>query len=524
MSPWLLAVGLSTAPTAWAGARGVVTGLPTPDGLAEAYAPRRVALVVGIDRYDDPALGTLRFAAKDAHDVARALEDPTAGGFDVVSLLSSDVSRAAFWSAFEAVTRTLHRDDTFVVYIAAHGTLDLRDGTELYVMGSDGRLDAVAHTGIALERLEDALAAVPARRRVLVLDACHTGQGRSRVSPSDLVLMEAFRGPVPPPTAARVSAAEVRLYSAHLNQPALEDKQLQNGVYTHFFVEAIRGAADLHGDGLVEVLEAHHWARDRTLDYTGGTQVPWMESKLVGREALYIAGDPAQRKAAERALVLGLEALPASAVITVDGAVRGAGAVEPGKRMVQVEVDGQAIVDTSVRVTAGEHLDVGRIARARHRHLLATLDAGVRPPSEWVAPVSAGLTGEWVPRDAGGVRPVLGLTAGYSVDDLPAGVLAMRTGMLWPMSAEAPLGVGPVAEVGLQWRVAPIYLPEGDDPGLLSADEKELQGAPSARLAMSLRHNRGALVWAAEPGASTFRTDEGWAIMPELRLSTGWLW
>jgi len=509
---------------ALAGARGVVTGLPVPEGLAEAYAPRRVALVVGIDQYDDDTLGTLRFAAKDADDVARALEDPDAGHFDVVSVLTGDVPRAAFWSAFESVTRTLHRDDTLVVYIAAHGTLDLEGGTSLYVMGTDGRLDAIRRTGIALSELEAALSDVPARRRVLVLDSCHTGQGRSRLSAADQDRLAAFRGPVPPPVAARVSAAEVRLYSAHLNQPALEDANLQNGVYTHFFVKGLRGAADMDRDGLVEVQEAHHYARDRTLDYTGGTQVPWMESKLVGRESFYISGDPGERKAAERALITGLEALPSRAVITVDGATRGAEAVDPGKRRVQVALDGKTLADVSVRVDAGESIDVGRLAGARSRRFLTMVDTGVRAPSEWLAPVSVGLTGEWLPGDVGGMRPVLGVAASYTVDALPAGGVGGRLGMLWPVSPTAPLGLGVVADVGLQWRVAPVYIPEGADTDLLSAEEKELQGAPSGGLAASMRHAVGHWAVALEPGTMVFQTDEGWAMTPGLRLSTGWLW
>ncbi|MEZ4236999.1 MAG: hypothetical protein R3F59_12770 [Myxococcota bacterium] len=50
-------------------------------------------------------------------------------------------------------------------------------------------------------------------------------------------------------------------------------------------------------------MEAHQWARDRTLTYTGGSQVPWAETVLVGRQALYLAGDPRERAAAEAALV-----------------------------------------------------------------------------------------------------------------------------------------------------------------------------------------------------------------------------
>ena len=117
---------------AFAGTRGVESGVVAPAGLDRAYASRRVALVIGIDQYDDPALGDLRFAGKDAADIAEVLRDPTIGGYDAVSLVSGEVGRASFWSAFRAVASTVQRDDTVVVYVAGHGTLDLGpDGTEL---------------------------------------------------------------------------------------------------------------------------------------------------------------------------------------------------------------------------------------------------------------------------------------------------------------------------------------------------------------------------------------------------------
>ena len=76
MSPLLL---LSLAGAAQA---GVVKG--EASGLDAVYAPRRVAVLVGVQEYDDPALQGLRFPAKDARDLGAALEAPAVGGFDRV--------------------------------------------------------------------------------------------------------------------------------------------------------------------------------------------------------------------------------------------------------------------------------------------------------------------------------------------------------------------------------------------------------------------------------------------------------
>ncbi|MFH1468518.1 MAG: caspase family protein, partial [Pseudomonadota bacterium] len=243
------------AGAALAGTRGVHTDSPRPPDLEQAYAPRRVALVVGIDRYTDPALGDLRYSAKDAQDLAAALSSPGEGSFDLVSQVAGTVTKQSFWSAFEAATGHLQRDDTFVLFIAGHGTLDLGgEGTLLYVMPSDSWLEQPADTGIPLLDLEEAFSHLPARRRVLLLDTCYSGSGRSALTPAMKARLDGLRGPLPAPLALDVSEQEVRLFSAHHNQPAIEDEHLANGVYTHFFVEALGGAGDADGDGLVDVL------------------------------------------------------------------------------------------------------------------------------------------------------------------------------------------------------------------------------------------------------------------------------
>ena len=59
--------------------------------------------------------------------------------------------------------------------------------------------------------------------------------------------------------------------------------------------------ADLNADGLVDATEAHDFAQDKTVKHTGGLQVPRAEYHIVGREAIYLSGDPERRKNAEHA-------------------------------------------------------------------------------------------------------------------------------------------------------------------------------------------------------------------------------
>ncbi|HZN93589.1 MAG TPA: hypothetical protein VFB81_12840, partial [Myxococcales bacterium] len=55
--------------------------------LDAAHAPRRYAVLVGIPQVNDPEWRPLRYAAKDAQDLAAALADPGRGRFDQVRVL-----------------------------------------------------------------------------------------------------------------------------------------------------------------------------------------------------------------------------------------------------------------------------------------------------------------------------------------------------------------------------------------------------------------------------------------------------
>ena len=118
----------------------------TPEGQADAHPPELYVIVCGVSQYAEPKLN-LRFSAKDAEDMAHALE--LAGkrlfGADKVhlTLLSTaddpkaqkptkDNLRQAF-----AAARQAKPGDVLVVYLAGHG-VSLKTGRRRVLL-PDGR-------------------------------------------------------------------------------------------------------------------------------------------------------------------------------------------------------------------------------------------------------------------------------------------------------------------------------------------------------------------------------------------------
>ena len=204
-----------------------------------------------------------------------------------------------------------------------------------------------------------------ARRRVLLMDTCHNGREKSSLADTTSSVLAGLRGDPPPPRGfLEVSESEARLFAAQYHQPAMEDSDLENGVYTHFLIESLTTgarASDLNGDGLVDVTEAHDWARDRTIQHTGGMQVPRAEYRIVGRESIYLAGSEATRTAAESALIAAHDAVLAAGHVIVDGQSRGVLPdvipVSPGIHTIEVQDDnGNTIIRRRVNLSSGETL------------------------------------------------------------------------------------------------------------------------------------------------------------------------
>ena len=500
---------------AWAG----VTG-PAAGGLDGVYAPRRVAVVIGIQDYDDPDLQGLRYASKDARDLGAALQDPALGGFDRVVVISGHDATTAWsiQSAIRTATADLQQDDTFLLYASGHGTLtvDPLDGSQLYLLPSDGLLDRPAETGIPVAWLEETISALPVRRRVLILDTCHNGRAGSRSALNDRTrqTLSTLRGEAPAPRAGlSVSENEARLFAAEYHQAALEAPELENGVYTHFLVEALaaaRGKADLDRDGLVDVVEAHTYAMDATFRYTGGAQMPRAEYRITGREKIYLSGDPRQRSAAEQALLSAYDRVLASAQLLIDGIPRGgavgAHPVEPGLHVVELQsASGKTISRRRVHLRAGTTTPLEDLLRPEAPHWTLSLGTAVRhgPGASEFHPLAGEAELAWVMPGAlapwlqpelhlrangmtGPVQGSISESAGVVVD-VTAGDVALggSVGARW-----GGLSLGPQVEVVAPWRRFEDALgPSRQMTVLVAPGARALWSADVGALALSLRYD-----------------------------------
>lgn len=314
----------------------------------------RRAILVGIDEYADPAFATLRFAARDARDLADVLLDPSYGGFESVEILpSSGLDSETLFLRLRQWALTLAPDDLGLIYFSGHGTrhVDERGRSHVFVAATDTRRSDPIRTGIPLAALEEVLATLPASRRVLILDACFTGDGK--IGQGDAAAAARALVDEDLPFSERVQEKEARLFATTWGRPALESEALGHGVYTAWLIAALGerfDEADLNGDLVVSVSEAHDFARDRTMQDTGDLQIPMVFYEIVGREDLVLSGDPGSRRRVEMAMVSAYEGPQQGLRLFVDGQEKGAFPrtvlVEPGSHRVEFQNLAGKVIDS----------------------------------------------------------------------------------------------------------------------------------------------------------------------------------
>ncbi|MEQ9495898.1 MAG: caspase family protein [Deltaproteobacteria bacterium] len=320
---------------------------------AQASQGKKIALVAGIDTFADDAWPALRYAEKDARDVAAALADD----FDEVRTIEGIVTRGRLEAELAALEATSDYD-TVVVYLSTHGTLAYDDAGQLdrvLVLHDTTKTDP-RRTGLAYGALTARLERIRARQKLVILAACHSGAGKSKLDPGLAAELSTLKDGFFSEPHLVTGEGQIILAASAFGETAREDVTLENDIYTHFFLKALDAAFDLDEDGAITALEAHHYARRETIAYTAGKQRPTLTAEVVGVDPIVLRG---RRVRLGRPMIAGFSGPFVGARLEVDGREKGVlpgtFVIEDGARRVRVFRPGAAepMFDEIVDADAG---------------------------------------------------------------------------------------------------------------------------------------------------------------------------
>lgn len=254
--------------------------------------PDLYIVAVGVSEYSNSEMN-LRYAAKDAQDVISQFK--SAGGYE--NVYTKFISNAEATRENILASKTLFKDskpwDVTVIYFAGHGLLSSE--LDWFFATTDIDFNSPEKRGLAYFELEELFDSIPSRSRLLLLDACHSGEVDKEIMSVESgalaknVGARGFKTIKKPELGLQNSFALMQTMFSNLERGtgaavissaggaefAFESSEWKNGVFTYALLEGLRtGNADADKNGEIIVSELRDYVFDRVKKLTNGQQNP----------------------------------------------------------------------------------------------------------------------------------------------------------------------------------------------------------------------------------------------------------
>ena len=292
------------------------------------------ALVVGVG-------ADLANTVDDALGLAGILKDPQRCAYpptQVQVLTGEQATRAAVLAGLDQLAQVADAEATVVVYFSGHGyRVSSSMGEAYYLMPYGYDTQRLYQTAISGVEFTARLAAIPARKLLLLLDCCHAGGvGEAKAAGMDLA-----KAPLPPEALNLLAEGSGRVLIASSRDAELSYAGKPYSAFTLALVEALCGQGVAKQDGVVRVADLALHTREKVPGRTQGRQHPILHFEHADNFAVaYYAGGDTQPKG-----------LPFAQTPEIEPA--------PGAWQGGISVGGDQIITTGPVATHGSAVNTG---------------------------------------------------------------------------------------------------------------------------------------------------------------------
>jgi len=252
-------------------------------------------VTIGTSKYVDADFN-LNYAAKDANDLSKLFQsnpNHLYGSVNTKTLFDEDVTVENVM-ALKSFIAKAGIDDIVIVFVAGHGVLD--ENFDYYFATNPMDFQDPKKNGLAYESLESLLDGITAKRKILIMDTCHSGEvdkedvffseeqtqteedvtfrsagptvaSKSEISPGK-VMNELFND-------LRRGTGATVLSSAGGTEFALESDEWKNGLFSYCLLTGLKNRlADLDKNGEIHLRELQTYVVNKVKALSHGKQIP----------------------------------------------------------------------------------------------------------------------------------------------------------------------------------------------------------------------------------------------------------
>lgn len=263
----------------------------------KSIQPDLYLVTIGDSKYSDSRYD-LTYASKDATDIKNAFEKNSNSLYGVVhtfNFTDSQVTKENILK-LKSELQKAKRDDVVIITVAGHGVLD--KNLDYYLATHDMDFSNPSEKGLAYEELESLLDGIAPLKKVLFLDACHSGE----VDKEEVELL-ATNSTINSKVKFRNAGAGIQkknlglkttselmgelftdlrrgtgatvISSAGGAEYAMESDEWKNGLFTYCLLHGLKDKdADENKDGEIWLSELQTYLRKEVTELSNGAQQP----------------------------------------------------------------------------------------------------------------------------------------------------------------------------------------------------------------------------------------------------------
>lgn len=263
----------------------------------ELKKPNLHIIAVGVSKFNQSEYN-LTYADKDAKDIVDLFSQNNSkyNNTYIHLIINQDAVKSNILKLRSALEKT-NVEDVVVLFFATHGIID--DEFDYYLAMSNMDFANPKNGGLKYDELESLIDGIPARNKLVLIDACHSGEidkeesevtiaASSQVESSvksrgfkvlktkkSIDLKSSFELMKELFADIRRNNGSIVISSASGQEYAYESSDWTNGVFTYSVISGIKsGAVDLNGDKLVNVSELREYVGEKVKKLTGNKQNP----------------------------------------------------------------------------------------------------------------------------------------------------------------------------------------------------------------------------------------------------------
>ena len=252
---------------------------------------------IGINQFKD-SKHNLQWCVKDIRDLALKFKEKYGSSIIIDTLFDQNVTLANVQSLKEKLLQTNINDKVIIAY-SGHGLLSKQ--YDYYLSSFDVNFSKPEENGIAYEEIENLLDSIPARKKLLLLDACHSGEvdkeemlvmqtAKTKAGNKGLIMNRGSEEETTETKTVGLQNSFELMQSLFVNvgkgtgttiisaaggvQFAQERNELRNGVFTYSLLEA------LSKNKTIRISELKKYVGLRVEQLTDGMQKPTTRNEL----------------------------------------------------------------------------------------------------------------------------------------------------------------------------------------------------------------------------------------------------